>query len=111
MRGSLDDVLTALERLTAELARADGPPLDLMVKMIARRQALVERIAVFQPLDPAVHERLSGIVRMGAAAGGRLNDVRECLRRDIESMGRVRRFAEELGHTIPDRAPRLNTRG
>jgi hypothetical protein len=107
----LEDVLTALERLSAEMARADGPPLDGLVKMIARRQALVERIAAFQPLDPAVCERLGGIVRMGAAAGGRLAEVRECLRRDIESMGRVRRFAEELGHTIPGRAPRLNTRG
>jgi hypothetical protein len=109
--GSLEDVLGALERLSAEMARSDAPPLFEMVQMIARRQALVERIAAFQPLAIAVAERLDRIVRMGDTAAGRLGVARESLRRDIEEMDRVRRFAEGLGHTVPDRAPRLNARG
>jgi hypothetical protein len=111
MRGSLEDILGSLERLSTEMAGTEGPPLDALIKMIARRQALVERIAAFEPLDPAVRERLERIVRMGALIGSRLNAARESLRREIENMGRVQRFAGELGHTLPSRAPRLNTRG
>ena len=111
MLGSLEDVLGALDRLSAEMAREDGPPIGELVEAIARRQALVERIAAFQPLDPAIAGRLDRIVRLGDTAVHRLNSARESLRRDIEEMDRMRRFAEGLGHTVPDRAPRLNTRG
>jgi len=111
VRGSLEDVVTALERLSAEMVRADGPPLDVLVKMIARRQALVERIAAFEPLDPAVRERLGGLVRMGAAIGSKLNIARESLRQEVAAMDSVGRFAEGLSHTVPGRAPRLNARG
>lgn len=111
MRGSIEDVLTALERLSAEIARPDGPALVEFVRMVARRQVLIERIAAFQPLDPAMGERLDGILRMGRAASERLHVARESLRRDLEDMDRVRRFGEGLGHTVPDRAHRLNTRG
>ena len=111
MRGCVEDVLSALERLSAEMARHDGPALTELVGMVARRQALVERIAAFLPLDPAVGKRLDRILRMGDTAADRLNTARESLRRDIENVDRVRLFAEGLGHTVPDRAPRLNTRG
>jgi hypothetical protein len=109
--GSLEDVLGALDRLSAEMAREDGPPLAQLVECIARRQALVERIAAFQPLNPAIAEQLDRIARLGDTAATRLHAGREALRRDIEEMDRMRRFAEGLGHTVPDRAPRLNTRG
>ena len=111
MLGSLEDVLGALDRLSAEMAREDGLPLEQLVERIARRQALVERIAAFQPLDPAIAERLDRIARLGDIAATRLDVGREALRRDLEEMDRMRRFAEGLGHTVPDRAPRLNTRG
>ncbi|MEI9973596.1 MAG: hypothetical protein WDO73_17065 [Ignavibacteriota bacterium] len=111
MLGSLEDVLGALERLSAEMARPDGPPLPELTQMIARRQALVERIAAFQPLDAALAVRLDGIARLGVVAGDRLDAARESLRQEIEEMERVRRFSEGLGHTVPDRAPRLNARG
>ena len=111
MRGSLEDVLTALERLSGEMARADGPPLSAMVPMIARRQALVERLAAFQPLDPAVRQRLCGLLRTGAIIAGRLDTGRESLRYEIESLDRMQRFAQGLSQTVPDNAPRLNTRG
>jgi len=111
MRGSLEDVLHALENLCMEMAGPDAPPLTELVEMIARRQALVERLAAFQPLDPAVGARLEGILRMGALASERLDVGRESLRQDIENLEGVRRFAEGLGHTVPDRAPRLNTAG
>ena len=77
MVGSLEDVLGALDRLSAEMAREDGPPIEQWVLSIARRQALVERIAAFQPLDPAIAERLEHIVRLGDAAANRLNAARE----------------------------------
>jgi ABC-type transporter Mla subunit MlaD len=111
MLGTLEDVLGALDRLSAEMAREDAPPIEELVASVARRQALVERIAAFQPLDPAIAERLEHIVRLGNTAASRLNSARESLRRDIEEMDRMRRFAEGLGHTVPERAPRLNTRG
>ena len=111
MLGSLEDVLGALERLSAEMAREDGPPLEHLVESIARRQALVERIAAFQPLDPTIAERLERIVRLGDTAATPAGSGRESLRRDIEEMDRMRRFAEGLGHTVPDRTPRLNARG
>ena len=110
MRGSLEDVLTALERLSAAMARSDGPLLEGLVKGIARRQVLVERVAAFQPLDRSACERLGGVVRMGADIGRRLNLARESLRREIAAQDGVRRFAEGLSHTLPGRAPRLNTR-
>jgi hypothetical protein len=111
VRGSLEDVLVALERLSAEMAREDVLPVGTLVQTIARRQSLVERIAAFQPLDPTLRERLDGILRMGDRANVRLNTARESLRREIENLDRLRLFAEGLGHTVPDRAPRLNTRG
>ena len=111
MRGSLDEVLTALESVSNEMACADGIPLDALVRMIARRQMLVERIAAFQPLDASVCERLGSIVRQGAIAESRLNIAREALRTEIENMSRMQRFAGELSHTVPERRSRLNTRG
>lgn len=111
MRGSLEEVLAALERVTSEMARADGLPIDALVRMVARRQMLVDRIAAFQPLDPSVCERLGSIVRKGAIAEGRLDVARQALRQDIENMSRVQRFAGQLSHTVPERRPRLNTRG
>jgi len=111
MVGSLVDVLSALDRLTAEMAGVDKRPIADLVDAIARRQALIERLAAFQPLDPAIAERLARIVKLGDTAAIRLNAARESLRRDIEEMDRMRRFAEGLGHTVPDRTPRLNARG
>ncbi len=111
MIGSVEDLLGALERLSADMARPDGPVLAELVRMVAHRQALIERIAVFQPLDPALGERLHEILRMGDVASNCLNVARESLRSDIENMDRMRRFGEGLGHTVPDPAPRLNTRG
>jgi hypothetical protein len=109
--GTLEDVLTSLERMSAEMARADGPPLAALIPMIARRQILVERIAAFQPLHPDVRDRLAGLVRSGAIIAGRLNVERESLRREIESLARTQRFAEGVSHTVPESGHRVNTRG
>jgi len=111
MRGSLDEVLTALERVSGEMAAADGVPIDTLIRLIAQRRVLIDRIAAFQPLDPSVCERLGSIVRKGAIAECRLNTAREALRLDIENMSRMQRFAGELSHTVPGHQPRLNTRG
>jgi hypothetical protein len=111
MQGSLDEVLAALERVSNEMAHADGVPIDELVRLVARRQTLVDRIAAFQPLAPSVCERLGSIVRKGAIAEGRLNAAREALRMDIENMSRMQRFAGGLSQTVPERRPRLNTRG
>jgi hypothetical protein len=109
--GSVEDVLGALDRLSADMAREDAPPIGELMAAVARRQALIERLAAFQPLDPAIAERLAHIAKLGDTAAIRLDAAREALRREIEEMDRMRRFAEGLGHTVPDRAPRLNARG
>jgi hypothetical protein len=109
MTGNVETLLEEVETATAEMTAGKDLPLEAIGEIVARRGALIERLARSEGLDASAVGRVKALIGAGIEVGSHLARRRASLSLDLDALEQAGRWASGLASVVPAPSPSLNT--